>query len=90
MPKTNCRAAGWLLGCTAALLLPACGITPDWTPRKRVAAECPHDSLHYCTHSNWGTRCGCMSKQEMEKVLRSHQYAAMRPIAEAAISGNRH
>lgn len=63
MSNTNSRAARWLLCCTVALLVAACGITPDWTPRKRVAAECPYDYLHYCTHSNWGTRCGCMSKK---------------------------
>ena len=50
-----------LLCCTAALLLAAC-ITPDWTPRKRAAAECPNEYLHYC-----------MPKQEMERILRSHQ-----------------
>lgn len=62
-----------LLCCANALLLAACAITPDWTPRKGAAAQCPNEYLHYCTHSNWGTRCGCMPKQEMEKILRSHQ-----------------
>jgi len=36
----------------AALLQVACGITPDWTSRKRAAAECPLDYMHYCRHSN--------------------------------------
>jgi hypothetical protein len=54
----------------AALLQVACGITPDWTARKRAAAECPFNYMHYCRHSNYGKECGCVSKQEMEKVLR--------------------
>jgi len=73
MMKTPSRAAAsLLLCCLAALLATACGITPDWTSRKRAAAECPFDYMHYCTQSNWGKRCGCMSKQDMEKVLHNH------------------
>ena len=60
-----------LLCCAAALLATACAITPDWTPRKRAAAECPNDYLHYCVRGNYGPRCGCMPKQEMEAILRS-------------------
>jgi hypothetical protein len=68
MPKID-RAAKVLCS-AAALLLVACGITPDWTPRKRAAAECPFDYMHYCRHSNYGTQCGCVPREEMEKVLR--------------------
>jgi len=68
MPRIN-RAAKVLCG-AAALLQVACGITPDWTSRKRAAAECPSGYLHSCRHSNYGKQCGCVSKQEMEKVLR--------------------
>jgi hypothetical protein len=73
MLQRNRRTAKWLLCCAAVSLSAACAITPDWTPRKRAAAECPNDYLHYCTHSNSGTRCGCMPKQEMERILRSRQ-----------------
>jgi hypothetical protein len=75
MPQKNCRAVQWVLWCVAASLLAGCSlITPDWTPRRRQAAnECPFEYMHYCTTSNWGTRCGCMAKQDMEKVLRSRQ-----------------
>jgi hypothetical protein len=65
------RAAKGLLYCAAALLLGACAITPDWTPRKRAAADCPNGYLHYCRHSNSGTKCGCVLSQEMEAILRS-------------------
>ena len=70
LKRTSPRAAEWLLCSGVVLLSSACGITPDWTPRKGAAAECPNDYLHYCTHTNYGKRCGCMSKQEMEKVMR--------------------
>ena len=74
MLERNRGTAKWLLCCAAALLLAACVITPEWTPRRRAAAqECPNDYLHYCTHSNSGTRCGCMPRQEMERILRSRQ-----------------
>ena len=69
MTKRYARAARCVLCCAAALLSSAC-MTPDWTSHKRAAAECPNDYLHYCTHDNYGKRCGCMPKQEMEKVLR--------------------
>jgi hypothetical protein len=72
MLKGNHRTARWLLCCVVASLSTACAITPDWTPRKRAAAECPNDDLQYCMQKNSGTRCGCMPKQEMEAILRSH------------------
>ena len=70
MLRRSPRAANWLLCCAAVLLSSACAITPDWTGRKRAAQECPNDYLHFCRHSNYGKECGCMPKQEMEKVLR--------------------
>jgi hypothetical protein len=71
MRQKNCRVAQWVLCCVAASLLAGCSmLTPDWTPRKRQADDCPFEYLHYCTHTNWGTRCGCVAKQEMEKILR--------------------
>ena len=73
MLQRNCRTAKVLLVCVVALSANACGITPDWTPRKRAAEECPKDYLYHCVHRNSGTRCGCMPKQEMEAILRSHQ-----------------
>ena len=72
MLRAAFKPARWLLCCPAALLLAAC-ITPDWTPLPRAKAECPHEYLHYCTRSNWGTRCGCMPKQDMERVLSDHR-----------------
>jgi hypothetical protein len=63
MLKRSPRVAKLLLCCVAALLSSACAaLTPDWTPRKGAAAECPNDYLHYCRHSNWGKQCGCMPK----------------------------
>jgi hypothetical protein len=69
----NRRTAGRLLYCVAALLLSACAMTPEWTPRRRTAAECPNGYLRYCTHSNSGTKCGCVLKREMEAILRDRQ-----------------
>ena len=70
MLQRNRSTTGLVLCCVVALLSTACGITPEWTPRKRAAEECPTGYLHYCSHRSSGTKCGCMPKQEMEAILR--------------------
>ncbi len=73
MVKGTSGTTKWPLCCVVALLSAGCAMTPDWAPRKRATAQCPKDYLHYCTHSNSGTRCGCMPRQEMEAILRNRQ-----------------
>jgi hypothetical protein len=70
MLQRNRSTARLALFCLLALLSAACGITPEWSARKRTAEECPTGYLHYCSHRSSGTRCGCMPKQEMEAILR--------------------
>ena len=73
MLQRNYRAARWLLCCTAVLTLAGCSLmTPDWTPRRVSASECPTNTMHACVIDNYGKRCGCASKQSVEVIAGSH------------------
>ena len=64
----------WLLCCAAVLTLAGCSLmTPEWHPRRASASECPDYSMHSCVIDNYGKRCGCVSKQSVEAMVRSHQ-----------------
>jgi hypothetical protein len=72
MLKANWCATRWLLCCAVAPVLVGCTMmTPEWHPRRASASECQGDLMHYCVIDNYGKRCGCTPKQDMEAVLRS-------------------
>ena len=62
--------AGWpLLG---ALLSVAAGCASGGG-MARAGHECPFGFVEYCDVSNHGTRCDCVSRTEMDSVLRDWQ-----------------
>jgi hypothetical protein len=62
-----------LLCCAAVLTMAGCSlITPEWHPRRASAAECPDNQMHACVIDNYGKRCGCARKDDVEAVTGSH------------------
>ena len=66
--------ANWLLCGAAVLTLAGCSvITPDWHPRRASASECPDQRMQACVIDNYGKRCGCVRKGDVDAMARSHQ-----------------
>jgi hypothetical protein len=62
-----------LLCCAAVLTMAGCSlITPEWHPRRAAAAECADNQMQACVIDNYGKRCGCARKSDVEAMTRSH------------------
>jgi len=74
MLERNCRTPRWLLCCALVPMLAGCTmLTPEWHPRRASASQCPENTMHSCVIDNYGKRCGCVAKGEVEAILRSRR-----------------
>jgi hypothetical protein len=73
MLQANYRAAEWLLCCAAVLTFAGCSVlTPEWRPGRASASDCPAYAMNYCVIDNYGKRCGCARKSDVEAMTGSH------------------
>jgi hypothetical protein len=62
--------ARWLLLGATLSVVAGCASGGGMT---RSGHECPSGFVEYCDVSNYGSRCGCVSRTQIDSVLREWQ-----------------